>query len=259
MLSEYKPIVFDTPKEFDEVEILFAHDIHKGSAQHDRQKWDRFKRFVMCKPNRYVIWVGDYCENAITGSKSDIYTQTAPPWQQKEWLTEQFIELADRTICIVPGNHESNRITRTCGLYPVYDCAKDAGISDRYRQTFAFVDVGVGHGGHGNGKQTRYVGFVVHRLRDCKGYNGALYVDGIDFAAYGHDHDPKSHPRAKLVYDSKNKAVVHKDIEIINSGGFLTYGGYAVDGAYAPNSTKLFRLALGGEKNKHTSSISYSL
>lgn len=259
MISEYKPIVFNTPQEFSEIEIYFAHDIHYGSAQHDRKKWERFKKMVMERPNRYIIWVGDYCENAITGSKSDIYTQTAPPWAQKEWLTEQFIELSGRTVCIVPGNHESNRITRTCGLFPVYDCAKDAGMQNLYRQTFALVDIGVGNGGHGGGKQARYVGYIVHKLKDQNGYNGALYVDGIDFAAFGHDHAPKSQPRGKLVYDKSNKAVIQRDIEIIDSGSFLTYGGYAVDNGYVPNSTKLFCLVLGGDRNKWTSSRSYSL
>lgn len=258
MLSEYTPIVFNTPKEFDEIEIYFAHDIHNGSAQHDQQKWERFKSMVLEKPNRYVIWVGDYCENAIAGSKSDLYTQTSPPWAQKEWLSEQFIELSDRTIAIVPGNHESNRITRTCGLFPVYDCAKDAGLQDLYRQTFAFVDIGVGRG-HGADKQTRYVGYIVHRLRDCKSYNGALYIDGIDFAAYGHDHAPKSQPRGKLVYDCRNKAIIQKDIEIIDSGSFLTYGGYAAEKGYVPNSTKLFCLILGGDRDKVTSSKSYKV
>lgn len=259
MISEYKPIIYNTPQEFDEIELFFAHDIHHGSSQCDNKKWERFKRMVMERPNRYIIWVGDYCENAITGSKSDIYAQVAPPWAQKEWLSEQFIELKERTVCIVPGNHESNRITRTCGLYPVYDCAKDAGLQNLYRQTFAFVDIGVGKGGHGAGKQTRYVGYVTHKLKDCKNYNGSLSVDGIDFAAYGHDHAPKSQPRGKLVYDHKNKAVVQRDVEVIDSGSFLSYGGYAVDNAYVPNSTKLFYLVLGGSKAKYTSSRSYSV
>lgn len=259
MESDYKPIIFNTPREFEEIEIYFAHDVHYGSAQHDRNKWERFKRMVLDKDNRYIIWVGDYCENAVVGSKSDIYTQTAPPWQQKEWLSEQFIQLAERTICIVPGNHENNRITRVCGLFPVYDCAKDAGIQHLYRQSFAFVDIGVGSGGHGGDKQARYVGYIVHKLKDQKNFNGAMAVDGIDFAAFGHDHAPRSHPRGKLFYDSKNKAVVQKDVEIIDSGSFLTYGGYAADNAYVPNSTKLFHLVLGGSREKYTSSRSYNV
>ena len=259
MISDYKPIIFNTPEEFDEVEIYFAHDIHHGAEQCDDDKWERFKKLVMERPNRYIIWVGDYCENAVVGSKSNIYTQTSPPWAQKEWLSEQFIQLADRTIAIVPGNHENNRITRVCGLFPVYDCAKDAGLQNLYRQSFAVVDIGVGNGGHGKGKQTRYVGYIVHKLKDCKSYNGSLYVDGIDFAAYGHDHAPKSQPRGKLLYDPRNKSVIQKDIEIIDSGSFLTYGGYASENAYVPNSTKLFSLTLGGGREKYMSSRSYKV
>lgn len=258
MLSEYKPIVFNTPSEFSEIEIYFAHDIHYGSQQCDKKKWERFKRLIMERPNRYIIWVGDYLDTAIIGSKSDIYSQTVPPYQQKEWLTEQFVELAERSICIVPGNHEG-RIARTVGLFPIYDCAKDAGLQDIYRQTFAVVDIGVGSGGHGDGKQSRYVGYIVHKLKDQKGYNGALYVDGIDFAAYGHDHAPKSQPRGKLVYDKSNKSIVQRDVEVIDSGSFLSYGGYAVENGYVPNSTKLFYLVLGGDRNKWMSSRSYSV
>ena len=258
MQTDYKPILFDTNPAFGWIEIYFAHDIHKGSELHDEKKWARFKREILEEPNRFVVFCGDYCENAVTGSKSDIYTQTAPPHIQKEWFTEQLVELKDRAIAIVPGNHENNRITRTCGLFPVYDCAKEAGIQDRYRQHFAMVDIGAGNGGHGAGKQIRYVGYITHRLRDNKQYSGSDFVDGIDFAAYGHDHSPKDQARSKLVYDSKNKAVVQKDIEVIDSGSFMTYGGYGVDGGYRPQSTKTYKLLLDG-KRKDIKTLGYHI
>ena len=104
-------MLFETDPSFKTVEIFFGHDIHFGSEEHDQRKWAAFKKEILAQPNRFVIFVGDYTENAVIGSKSDVYSQTAPPAVQKEWLIEQFIELRDRTICIVPGNHEDNRIT----------------------------------------------------------------------------------------------------------------------------------------------------
>lgn len=258
MQTDYKPILFSTNESFSWIEVYFAHDIHKGSELHDEKKWEKFKREILEEPNRFVIFCGDYCENAVIGSKSDIYTQTVPPHMQKEWFTEQLLELKDKTIAVVPGNHENNRITRACGLFPIYDCAKDAGIQDRYRQHFAMVDIGVGSGGHGAGKQIHYVGYITHRLRDNKQYNGSDFVDGIDFAAYGHDHSPKDQARSKLVYDSKNKAVVQKDIEVIDSGSFMTYGGYGVDGGYRPQSTKTYKLLLDG-KRKDIKTLGYHI
>lgn len=248
MQSDYKPILFQTDPEFDNIEIYFVHDLHYGSAEHDGKKWAALKREILSEPNKFIAFVGDYCENAVVGSKSDIYTQTASPFHQKEWFSEQLFDLKYRTICLVPGNHEDNRITKTCGLFPVYDCAKENGMGDLYRHHFAFTDIAVGSGGHGKNKQIHYVGYVVHRLRDCKSYNGSDFVEGIDFACYGHDHDPKDHPRAKLIYDAKNKTISHKNIEVINSGAFLTYGGYGVKAGYRPLSSKCYKLVLDGKK-----------
>lgn len=257
MQSDYKPILVQTSPEFSEIEIYFVHDLHYGSADHNEKKWNSLKREIVAQPNRYVIFLGDYCENAVAGSKSDIYTQTASPFQQKEWFTNQLIELSERTLCVTPGNHEDNRITKLCGLFPVYDCAKEAGIADLYRHHFAFVDIGVGNGGHGKDKQAHYVGYVVHRMRDCKMYSSADFVEGIDFAAFGHDHDPKDHPRGKLSYDAKNKTVSLKSIEVINCGSFMEYGGYGVKAAYRPLSDKCYKLILGGGKKKSMKTLGF--
>ena len=126
-----------------------------------------------------------------------------------------------------------------------------------YRHHFAFVDIGVGADYHGKGKQARYVGYIVHRFRDAKMYNTSDFVDGIDFAAYGHDHDPKDHPRAKLVYDPRNKTVSVKNIEVIDSGAFLTYGGYGVKSAYRPTSTKCYKLILSGSSRKSMKTVGF--
>lgn len=252
MLPDNKPIVLNTPNEFNAIVLFFAHDIHKGSELYDSDKWNAFKKLILSQPNHYVIFAGDYCENAIVGSKGDVYSQTIPPWQQKEWFTEQLRDLADRTVAIVPGNHEDNRITKAVGYFPIYDCAMSAGVADKYRQTYAFVDIGVGSRHHGDKstRQERYVGFVTHRLKDCKAYNGSDFVEGIDFAVYGHDHEPSDHARCKLSYDGKNKMVSQRDVEVIDSGSFMTYGGYAARGGMRPKSSKIYTLTLFSGRKK---------
>lgn len=252
MLSNYKPIVIHLPRDFKSAELYFAHDVHKGDALHDENKWERFKADILSAENRYIIFCGDYLDNAIVGSKGNIYEQIIPPHMQKEWFAEQLCQLRDRVLAIVPGNHEA-RTTRATGLSPIYDIVVLAGLDDKYRQHFAFVDIGIGQYRANNAhKQHRYVGFITHRMRDCKIYNGSDFVDGIDFAAYGHDHDAKDHPRAKLVYDNKNKTVAHKNIEVINSGAFLHYGGYSADSGYRPVSEKVYKLILSGTKKRIT-------
>lgn len=250
MFSDYKPIIKRLDPSLESVELYFAHDLHKGDSLHDSQKWEKFKAEILAEPNRFVIFCGDFCDYAVANSKGNVYEQTIPPQIQKEWFTEQLIDLKSRTLAIVPGNHETNRITRVVGLFPAYDCASAAGLDSIYRQHFAFLDLGVGMRLSSRNKQVHYVGYITHRLKDCKAYNGSDFVDGIDFAAYGHDHDPKDHARAKLVYDSKNKYVATKNIEIIDSGAFLNYGGYAVEHGYRPISTKCHKLILSGTKKR---------
>lgn len=253
MYSDYKPILRNLDPEFAKIELYFAHDLHMGDAQHDSRKWEKFKEAIKSEPYRYLVLCGDYCDYAVSGSKGDVYSQTFPPQLQKEWFTEQLIELKDRILAIVPGNHENNRITRIVGLYPAYDCALAAGLDAVYRQHFAFLDIGVGTRRKSPNKQIHYFGYITHRLRDSKAYSGADFVDGIDFAAYGHDHDPHDHARAKLVYDSKNKCVSNKSVDIIDSGAFLTYGGYAPEHGYRPLSNKCYKLRLDGrDKNIQT-------
>lgn len=256
MLSSNKPILFNAPPEYDEVEIYFAHDIHRGSEQHDERKWAAFKREILAKPNRYVIFVGDCFENVIVNSKGDVFSQQYNPHAQKEWFTQQLKELEGHVIAIVPGNHEA-RTTRMTGMFPLYDCACQTNLQNNYRQDFAVVDIGVGRG-HGENRQLHYFGYIVHRAKNIKSVNGSDYVDGIDFFAYGHDHDPKDQPRARLVYDARKKVVVQKNIEVLNSGAFLTYGGYAVSGGYRPLSSKLYKLVLSGKgKDKTMTTIGF--
>lgn len=260
MKSDYEPIIFPTDSNFETVELYFAHDIHCGSRESDLQKWGRFKQQILEQPNRFLIMVGDYCENALVDSKGDIYESTMPPASQKEWLSDEIYKLRHRIVCLVPGNHESNRITKKCGLYPVYDCAKEAGIEDRYRNAFAFVEIGVGNYSSPNRKvfrQLSYVGFITHRMKDIKSCNGSDFVDGIDFAASGHDHDPKDHPRSKLVYDGHSKTVTQKSVDVLNSGSFLNYGGYAAQGGYRPLSDKCYKLVLHGGREKSIVTVGF--
>ena len=258
MIADDKPILFNTDEHYDEIELYILHDIHYGNECFNNDKWKKMKAEILSEPNRFVCFVGDAIENAVPGSKSDMFTQTCPPEDQKEWFAEQLTDLAERVLCVTDGNHENNRSTKMCGLYPLYDCCFMAGIKDRYRHGFALCDIGVGKGDH-KGRQLHYVGMCTHRAKDLKSFNSADCIDGIDFFLFGHDHDPKDHPRQKMVYDSKNKTISYKSVEVINAGSFLDYGGYAVHGAYRPLSGKSYKLILSGRGQKKIQTIGFYL
>lgn len=244
MQSDFKPIFFNVPPEFDEAEIYPIHDLHYGNRQFNQNKWNKLKAEILAQPNRYCVLVGDMMEMAIPGSKSDCLYQTVPPEMQKEWIAYELEQLKDRIIAVDPGNHEYNRATKVCGLHPLYDACCWARIQDRYRENFAVIDIGVGRRGGTQLRQYHYVGFLTHKAKDMKNWSTVDTLEGFDFMVYGHDHDPKEHSRAHLVYDAKNKNVRTKTIETVNAGSFLTYGDYAAREAYRPPSDKLYKLIL---------------
>lgn len=261
MLPDMKPIMFNCPKEYDTVEIYPIHDLHYGNEQFDMNRWKRLKAEILNQPNRYCIFVGDLMEMAVPGSKSDVFSQTVPPEAQKEWISYEIGELKDRTIAVVPGNHEHNRATKLCGLYPLYDACCWARIQDKYRENFAVVDIGVSARHEKEQRQYHYVGFITHKAKELKNWSTADTLEGFDFVLYGHDHDPKEHARAHLVYDAKNKVVTTKSIETVNAGSFLKYGGYAARAAYRPPADKLYKLVLcpEGKYKKRIETVGFYL
>lgn len=252
-LSDNIPIKIKFPIEKEYVDIYFIHDVHFGSELFDMKKWEKLKDIILKDDNNYVCFVGDLMENAIPNSKSDVFTQTHSPAEQKEWVTNQLKDFAHKTLAVVPGNHENNRTTKMCGLYPLYDCCLLAGIGDKYRDTIAFIDIAIGKYYGRKHKQMHYFGQIQHRAKDLKNYHSCDYSDGIDFFANGHDHEAKDRPRAKLIFDIHNKIIYKRNVECLNSGSFCVFGGYGAKGAYRPQSDKMYKLRLfGNEKRMET-------
>jgi predicted phosphodiesterase len=249
MKSSRVPILISLPKEIEKAEIFIAADIHTGSAEFDEKRWGLFEELLK-QPDKYVIFAGDQCEYATRSSKSDVYTQALSPSQQKRWWIEHLRRYKEKCLCIVDGNHEYNRASKDADSFPLYDIALALGIEDRYRSEGAFVDIGVGDGGHGKGKQTHYVFRVQHQAKNNVNFGTAYGFEGIDVFVSGHTHKPMDKPLGKLVYDSKNKSVSQRDVENIVSGHFLRFGGYGERNGYTPTSTKLFSVILHGKRDK---------
>lgn len=247
MKSSRLPILVNLPERLKSAEILLAADIHTGSAEFDQAKWGKFEELLK-RPDTFVLFAGDQCEYATRSSKSDVYTQSLSPSQQKRWWIEHLRPYKDKIICIVDGNHEYNRASKDADDFPLYDIALALGIEDRYRSEGAFVDIGVGSGGHGIGKQVHYVFRVQHQAKNNVNHGTADGFEGIDVFVSGHTHKPMDKPLGKLVYDAKNKSVTQKDVENIVCGHFLRFGGYGERAGYRPTSEKLYSVILSGRK-----------
>lgn len=249
-LSDNIPILIKLPLSIEYADIYFIHDVHFGSELFDEKKWNKLKNKILNDENAYVCIIGDVLENAIPNSKSDVFTQTRSPAEQKEWAIQQFKDFGTKILAVVPGNHEHNRTTKVSGMYPLYDVCLLAGMGEKYRDTIAYLDVAVGKYRGRTTRQTHYFGQIQHNAKDLKTIHSSDYTDGIDFFANGHDHEPKDKPRAKNVFDPHNKLVYKRNIECINCGSFCVYGGYGAKGSMRPQSDKMYKLRLyGNEKN----------
>ena len=92
-------------------------DFHYGS----RQCNEKFIRQVVdeIKENDLAYWVGmgDMIENALIGSKSDVYTQTVPPTEQMDYICDLLRPIAKKGLFGIAGNHEQ-RSMRVAGIIP---------------------------------------------------------------------------------------------------------------------------------------------
>lgn len=92
-------------------------DIHFGSPQCDIEFVKKVIAEVGNNPDAYWVGMGDFLENAIVGSKSDVYTQTMPPREQINYICDLLAPIASKGLFLIAGNHEQ-RTMRVVGLCP---------------------------------------------------------------------------------------------------------------------------------------------
>jgi len=92
-------------------------DWHYGSPQADIPFIKQVLKRIQKEPEARWVGMGDLIENAIVGSKSDIYIQTLPPEKQVADVVKMLMPIRDKCLFMIPGNHEE-RTMRLVGLHP---------------------------------------------------------------------------------------------------------------------------------------------
>lgn len=92
-------------------------DWHLGSRQCNEKFIKKVIGQIQQDPKGYFVGMGDFMENAVVGSKSDVYMQSLPPKGQMEYIVELLMPIKDKGLFFIAGNHES-RTTRLAGLTP---------------------------------------------------------------------------------------------------------------------------------------------
>lgn len=243
--SDLQLVQFNTPKEFEEIELYMIADVHFGSPAFNERMWKEYKKRIK-KENAYVVYAGDLMDNALKNSKSNVYEQTLSPMQQKRRLVDELSDHKDKIIAILPGNHEA-RTTKESDMLPIYDVACKLDIEDRYRHNMAIMDIGVGSIKSGS-KQVHYFGVAMHKTNKTVRYHYADVIDGIDFYVSGHTHTPGDTPKAKIKVDPHNKIADIRPVETVVTGSFMDYMGYPMEMALRPSANKNYMLKLNGKR-----------
>jgi predicted phosphodiesterase len=237
------------------IQLFPLADVHLGAEGADFQAFYGLVNEIAKEPNAYVTLQGDLIDNGIKNSVTNCYRATMRPSEQKREMAKALEPIRDKILCILPGNHE-RRSGKETDDDPAYDIASKLDLEDRYRESIAFLRVGVGndrrhdrawayhiacvHGAGGGGLAGTGVSRADNYLQS---------MDGVDILIHAHNHKPYAYRGSKLVIDIQNRQVKQRPYLTMCTGGWLQYVGYPVDkmmrSVAMPGANKLL---LSGER-----------
>ena len=179
---------------------------------------------------------------AISSSVGDTYGALTTPMDELQACIDLFTPIADKILCVVPGNHEA-RHYRTNGVDMTQLMCKQLGIEERYSTTAALLFIRFGkildrknhnrkvaytaYVSHGNGGG-RKEGGKIQRLVDL-----STIVDA-DIYICGHTHLPALLKDNFARPSMANSSITYGTRLYINTSAKLNYGGYGETGGYKP-------------------------
>lgn len=255
-----KVICADLPIDLDSIEVIPIGDVHEGEDMFDLDLFDSIIRYVLEKPNRYVILNGDLLNNAIKTSVSDTYEETSTPEQQIGTVAFRLMKIKDRILAMGSGNHEERTLKLT-GIDPSRYLAVRLGIEDRYssnsfvlflrfgqlrdkitdKKRPAVYKIFVQHG-YGGGKKN---GSKLNNLNDSD-----QIIADADLYIMGHTHTPIANVKSTFVCDTRNNKVLRQNKYFLMHNAYLKFGGYGLRYGFSPASKEITYATLSIQKGK---------
>ena len=246
-----------------DITVIPIFDVHLGSPECMEQEFISFIKTVKETPNVYLILGGDLIDNGTKSSVTNPFRATMSPSTQKKEMANILKPVADRILCMLPGNHE-RRSGKDADDDPCYDIAAKLDIEDRYRENIAFVKIQLGEQFRKSGARSAayqrpaYVLTVVHGSGGGILTGGAVnrnerfgyIIDGMDALIVGHTHKPWTTQPGKIYIDPYNNKISIKPFKVINATSWLQYGSYAAQKMLLPTSHCLNTLTLRGTKKE---------
>lgn len=241
-------IVKKFDKDVEKLNIYPIGDLHIGSPQFSEEQFLRWRDLVLNDPNSAVVILGDMMDNGLKGSKTNSYSATLRPKEQKKRLIRYLEPLAERVLTIVRGNHEY-RSEYVADNDPLYDVACCLDLEDVYRENIGFLKVSLGK--KREDRQFSYNIVMIHGKSKAKNDKFGKTIDGADIYITAHLHKGESGFPAKLVIDSQNEVVRVVPYKQIALPSYMEYGGYTIRDLYEPQDNKIIPvIELSGKDRK---------
>ena len=234
-------LTYKIPK--DKVKIIGISDTHIGDPLFNKEKLIPY-----LEEADYLILNGDLMNTATRNSVSFGYGSS--PQQDLDMAVEIFKPYASKVLSIVEGNHEY-RVAKEVGMSLTQLFAAQIGCLDKYcgDEGYLFLNIGP--------KQ------ILYTLLHSHGFGGGRSVGAkankLEGMAQGTEADiyMTSHTHQPLVF-SQDHRTPHKQKKIlqqitqwfVNSGAFLSFGGYAVKFNFKPSSIITPIIVLNGSKKE---------
>ena len=248
-----KPIKIDLSSEFKEVEIMPVADYHWADPNSDHDKIAEDLAYIHNHDNCFCILNGDLMDCAIASSIGDTYGATLSPMDELRECVKLFQPIAQKILCVVPGNHE-RRHYKTNGIDLTELMCRQIGIEDRYSPTTALLFIRFGkQNGKQHNRKVPYTVYVSHGNGGGRKEGGKIQrlvdistIVDADCYIVGHTHLPA------LLKDSfarpcmGNSSVTYCTRLYINTSAKLNYGGYGEVGGFKPPCTDTPIIHLSG-------------
>lgn len=259
-----KAIRIDLSEELKDLEILPVADYHWADPNSDHDKILADIKYIKEHPNVYCVLNGDLMDCAIASSIGDTYGATLSPMDELKVCMELFAPIADKILCVVPGNHEA-RHYRTNGIDLTELMCRQLGIEDRFSPTTAILFVRFGRlnsekdGHHRKACYTVYIshgsgvgrkeGGKIQRLVDL-----STIVDA-DVYICGHTHLPATLKDGFARPCVANSSVAYCTRLYVNTSAKLNYGGYGDTQGFKVPCTDTPIIWLNGERKEMRATI----
>lgn len=244
--------------DFKEIEILALADWHIGDKQSDGKKIQEYLDYIQSKPNVFVILNGDFLNNAVKNSVSDIYSEQVNPMEALKQCVKLFTPIKDRILCIEDGNHE-RRSHREAGVDLTQIMATQLGLGDRYSNasTLLFVTFGKWRKGGHHPIPVTYTIYCVHGSGGGRKEGGKIQrlvdlsaIIDADIYVHSHTHFPAIVRNSYYRVHATTKSVQQVDKLYVNTSSALQYGGYGEIASFKPNSLETPIIKLDGTRHR---------